>query len=88
MNECPVCKHAFINNGKCFNCGMREIMFKFGLVMAELGLAINEMVPKLIRIMDAIPDEKQIARQRSRDDLNTKRKQMRRGGSQYRGWNV
>lgn len=88
MNECPVCKHAFINNGKCFNCGMREIMFKFGLAIDELSLATNEVVSQIIQIMDTTPDEKQTARQRSKDDLNTKRKQMRRGGNQYGGWNA
>ena len=55
--------------------------------MVEIGTALLDITAPIIDALAepaSLPDQKQIARQRSRDDLKAKRNQSRRGGNMYR----
>ena len=82
---CDKCGNKYIDfEGECAACKFSAISAAF----SDFGIALGEGLRPLVESIGALaknfPDEKQIARLRSRDDLQAKRKQSRRGGSMYR----
>ena len=59
---------------------LEAAMVEFGTALLDIKVPIIDALAELV----SLPDKKQIDHQRSRDDLQDKRKQARRGGSMYR----
>ena len=85
-SNCPKCGNEYIGfEGECAAC-------KFAGIGSAFSVFVETLVPAINKITDVfnsmgflnIPTEKELARQRSRDDLKSKRKSNRRGGLNYR----
>ena len=86
-----------LDNFKCSECGGDLMPYEYMVCMVcsviKLGNTFVEAIAPVVDALAALsttlelidaPNEKQVARQRSRDDLSAKRKSQRRGGSDYR----
>lgn len=63
---------------------MSDLDVTFWEALAQFELRIIELLDKLSKLAELIPDEKKEARERSKDDLNRKRKDlMKRRGKQF-----
>lgn len=57
---------------------------RFLEAVAQFEFILAELRNKLVKLAELIPDEKKEARERSKDDLNRKRKHlMKRRGKQF-----
>lgn len=86
--HCDKCsKNVVFISGECTSCkgcdikGIHDLMNAIGI---DLGKALVPVVDALNELGQIVINEKELAQQRSRDDLKAKRGSLRRGGNMYR----